>query len=80
MVYNIIMPNKTHKDKQWRPPIDANREKMVQEIADELNLDGLFQLSQHDVLNMLIDRGYSKMFPDRPLAVKRKKKYIKLDF
>jgi len=64
----------------YRPPVDGDRIKMLEEIAAEMNQTALFTLSMHDILNMCIDRAYLKTFPDRKVCAKKRKKYIKIDF
>lgn len=53
---------------------------MLDEIAEELNKTALFSLSKHDILNMCIDRAYVKMFPNKPISAKKRKKYIRIEF
>ena len=64
----------------YRPPLDEKRIQMLKEITCQLNQDALYELSLHDVLNMCIDRAYLKMFPNRQVSAKKRKKYIKIFF
>jgi len=65
--------------KQWRPPVNKQREAMIEEIRQELNNDALFPLSAHNVLDACIDRAYMVMFPKNKITVKRKA-YIKIGY
>lgn len=62
-----------------RPPLSKEYRQKVLEITSKLNEDALIQLTGHDVLLLVIDRAYTKMFPEKQGDVKRKK-YIKIDF
>lgn len=63
----------------FRPPLPKEYRQKVLEITAKLNEDALVNLTGHDVLLLVVDRAYTKMFPEKQGDVKRKK-YIKIDF
>jgi hypothetical protein len=51
----------------------------IELLADRLNEDALYQMSLTDVVKILIEQKMAELVPDVKI-VRKRRKYIKLDF
>jgi len=62
-----------------RPKLPKETREQIRDIMDYLNQDALIEFIPMNVLVLVVDRAWCKLFPERVSPVKRKK-YIKFPF
>lgn len=70
---------KTRPAKKFRPDLSGEYARMVGEMTEELNSRSMCGLSNTDIVKMCIERGYQNLFPDRAVAVKRRR-FVEMPF
>ena len=62
-----------------RPPLPKLAREQIQDVMEWLNQESIKEFTAHDTLLLLIDRGWSALYPDKVSKVKRKK-YERIPF
>lgn len=64
------------KDKKLigeRPPLSTAARRQIMDIMNFLNQDALLEFTPKNTLDLIIDRAWCKLHPDKTSPVKRKK-------
>jgi hypothetical protein len=68
-----------HKLIGERPPLPEQTRQQIHEVTEWLNQESIKDFTPHDALLLLVDRGWSALYPEKVSKVKRKK-YERIPF